>query len=481
LTDKAIALKPDNVWYLALQADLYRKSGRLKDCALVLEKLMALSPTEDEYPLELSMIYGQLQNYPKALEYARMLENRLGLSPEVVGQEKELLEAMGQKTEAGALIRRFSEAHKDDDEMQLIAAQFFIELQMIKEAKEVYSNIMARKPNDGRILLALADLSRMDKDRSKMMGYMEKAFSDPSLSIDLKIGVLLQMINDQQTDSTLKDPLLRLSDICSSVHPEDPKGWAVLGDILSIYDNYAAAATAYHKSIQTNKGDQKYLVWQQYLRVLTNLSRWNELKSECNKAIELFPNLPEPYYLKGIALQQNKEFEAAEKAFKAGLFFSGEDKEIQSQFYTGLGDAQHSQGKHAESDKSYDKALVAQPNNAYVLNNYAYYLSVRKVNLEKALEMSKKSLDLMPGNVSFLDTYAWICYQLGRLAEARIWIEKAISSSGNPSAEVHEHYGDILFRLHETETAVQQWTKAKELGGNSPELLKKITEKKLSE
>ncbi len=150
-------------------------------------------------------------------------------------------------------------------------------------------------------------------------------------------------------------------------------------------------------------------------------------------------------------------------------------------FYSRLGDTYHELKNHAESDKYYEKALALDPKNAFVLNNYSYYLSLRKENLEKAEKMSKLSNDLMPNQSSFLDTYAWVLYQMGRYEEAKVWIEKAIANSGSTNGVILEHYGDILFRLNKTQEAQEQWKKAKEAGGGSDFLDKKIADKKLYE
>jgi tetratricopeptide (TPR) repeat protein len=58
---------------------------------------------------------------------------------------------------------------------------------------------------------------------------------------------------------------------------------------------------------------------------------------------------------------------------------------------------------------------------------------------------------------------------------AKIYIEKAIEySEEEPSAEVLEHYGDVLFRTGDIEKALEQWRKSKEMGSDSSTLDEKI-------
>jgi len=100
-------------------------------------------------------------------------------------------------------------------------------------------------------------------------------------------------------------------------------------------------------------------------------------------------------------------------------------------------------------------------------DNNAYYLSLRKVNLSKAEEMSKKSNELEPNNSSYQDTYGWVLYQIGDYEEAKTWIAKAIDNHGKENGTLLEHYGDIVFKLGDTTTALEYWKRAKGEGGTT--------------
>ncbi len=132
-------------------------------------------------------------------------------------------------------------------------------------------------------------------------------------------------------------------------------------------------------------------------------------------------------------------------------------------------------------EEAYEKALEINPDNSYTLNNYSYYLSLRGENLEKAERMSKRSIQLDPGNPSSEDTYAWILFKLKKYRDAQTWIEKAISHNKNGSAVQIEHYGDILYHVGQKEKALQQWQKAISFGKASGKLELKINAKKYIE
>lgn len=114
-----------------------------------------------------------------------------------------------------------------------------------------------------------------------------------------------------------------------------------------------------------------------------------------------------------------------------------------------------------------------------MLNNYAYFLSLRNDKLDKASEMAAKANQIEPNQASYQDTYAWILYAQKKYTDARLWIEKAITNGGAKSGTILEHYGDILYQLNETDKAVEQWQKAKTLGDTSDKIDAKIKNKKL--
>jgi tetratricopeptide (TPR) repeat protein len=173
-----------------------------------------------------------------------------------------------------------------------------------------------------------------------------------------------------------------------------------------------------------------------------------------------------------------EKLDKAEKSFKRSLRFVGENNALEAQIYSSLADLYHKQKRFLEMDESFEAAIRVDPNNAYTLNNYAYFLSLRKDKLDLAKKMSRKSLDIEKDNASFLDTYAWINFELRLFTEAKFYQEQALANGKEDMAAIYEHYGDILFKLNETEKALTYWIKAKESGSKNKSLPIKISTKK---
>jgi len=107
-------------------------------------------------------------------------------------------------------------------------------------------------------------------------------------------------------------------------------------------------------------------------------------------------------------------------------------------------------------------------------------LPLRKVNLDKAEKMASLLIKNNPENPTFLDTYAWVLYVRGKYKDAKKVMEKVIST-GHASATHLEHYGDILFKLGDVNTAVQQWEKARGQNANHEPLDTKIANRRVYE
>jgi tetratricopeptide (TPR) repeat protein len=191
----------------------------------------------------------------------------------------------------------------------------------------------------------------------------------------------------------------------------------------------------------------------------------------CSPAVEYMPEALEFYYYWGIAHYQKDQHDEALEVFKKGVRQVSEnsDKNMVSDFYSIMGDLYHTKKMNVEAYAAYDSALVYKPDNIGALNNYAYYLSVEKKDLDKAEEMSYKTVKAEPTNNTYLDTYAWILFEKGKYAEARIYIDQALQNGGDKSSVVVEHCGDIYWMTGEQEKALEYWKQAEKLAAEPTE------------
>jgi len=479
---KASSLDPQNGWYLRLEADLLRQLGQQKEAIPVLRRLSKL-PKQEELAvlLDISMMYGEINQYAEAIKVLNEIEKISGPAPELSEQKRQYFTKMGKPDKAVEEIKKLNEAFPSDIDFILYLGQLYFEQKEYAKAKIEFEKALAIDAENGKIYFALADVTRVLKQDEQAFDYLRKAFGFSDVDIDLKVQVLLNLFEEFDRDPALRKLALDLSETLTKIHPADAKSWAIRADFLYHGRDYQGAVIAYKKAIDTDEAAQKYTVWQQYLLSLLETQQFVLLASESQKAVGLFPNQPVPFFLGGVALLQEKQYDASIELLRAGAKVVYGNTQLESQFYASLGDAYNAISKHEESDLSYDRSLRLNPNNALVLNNYSYYLSLRKVNLAKAEEMSRKSLSLEPKNPSYLDTYGWILYQLGKYDDAKKYINDAIAATSGDNGTLLEHLGDILYKLGEQEQALQLWLRAKTAGNTSDFIDRKIAEGTLYE
>jgi tetratricopeptide (TPR) repeat protein len=325
----------------------------------------------------------------------------------------------------------------------------------------------------------MADYYRKTGNKEKSFEELKLGFANPDLGVDAKVNILLSFYSINQIYTDLKDEAFILAKILVETHPGEAKSHSVYADLLLQDKKVTEARDEFLKVLTLDSS--RYVIWEEVMQLDLQLEKYDHLLDFGRTVMELFPEQPVPYLLSGIANNQLKNYDKAIKELNTGLKLVVNNDLLLSQFYMYLGDTYHAMKNLEESDKAYEKALGIDGDNAYVLNNYSYYLSLRNKDLDKAEKMAKKAVTLEADNPSFQDTYGWVLYKLGRFEEAKTWVFKAIQGNEAPSSEVLEHYGDILFKLGDVDQATEYWIKAKTKGPGSASLDKKIAEKKLYE
>ena len=94
---------------------------------------------------------------------------------------------------------------------------------------------------------------------------------------------------------------------------------------------------------------------------------------------------------------------------------------------------------------------------------------MEKKQLDKAEEMSYRTVKAEPNNATYLDTYAWILFEKGKYVEARIYIDQALLNGGDKSSVVVEHCGDIYYLNGEHEKAVEYWKQSEKMADKPEE------------
>ena len=475
----AVEVEPNNRWYRMVLADIYGLQRNYEAQAGQYAELEKIEPSNPEHSFNLAITLLQQNDLKGALKVYEQMEKQYGVIEEIALQKELIYLKLGSIDKATAELEKLIATSPDNVQYYVLLAELFMANDMTDEARMEYDRALELFPNAAEVHLGLAGFYEENGQYDKALKSYVIAFQNPDLNIDAKMGVILKYYERSGRDPNLKEDAFMLVEAVINAHPNNPKGYAVQGDFYLREQDGKKARESFRKSIDA--GATQYAIWQQVLLLDADMGDMKALLEESTAALELFPAQPLVYLLNGFALMADEQYESATEILESGREFAIGNKSLQAQFDSYLGDAYHHVGNDKKSDSYYEKALAFDSDNAVVLNNLAYYLSVRGEKLEKAEQYSKKSNELSPNNGTNQDTYAWVLYKLGRYDEALNWIQKAVSNGGGESVEVREHYGDILFKLGQTDAAVEQWEKARELGGASDLIEQKIREQKLYE
>jgi len=479
LAGKAVKLDRGNTWYKLFYAEVLQLDDKYKEAISVYEEITAAHPENLDYYYQLAALYMIAEKYQDAIKVYDKIEHQAGISEEISIQKEKIYLNLNELPKAQHELEALAAAYPDEVKYLSILAEFYMNNKMQEKGLEIYRKIEEADPGDPYVHMSMADYYRKIGNKQKAFEELKQGFANPNLDIDSKVNILLSFFDISKLPEDSKTDVLELAKTLIAVHPNDPKAHSIYGDLLVEDKRNENAREEFLKVIALDSS--KFLVWQEMLRLDVLLEKYDHLAVYGERAIELFPDQPILYLFTGLGYFQQKKYVEAVRSFKSGAKLVVNNDELEAEFYMYLGDTYHSLKDTAESDKAYQKSLQIKADNAYVLNNYAYYLSLRNQDLEKAETMAKKAITLEPANTSFQDTYGWVLFKLGRYDDAKTWVGKALDDKDGVSAEVMEHYGDILYKLGDTSQALEYWQKAKTKGPGSAVLDKKITEKKLYE
>lgn len=470
----AIKIDTDNKWYKIRLAQLYKYQGNYENYVLIYRDLLKTDPTNVDYFGELSAALTLLERYDEAIEVLNDIEKEIGIKEPISLQKQKIYFDTGKPKKGIEEIEKLAEAYPYEQRYWAMLAELYMKNNRSDDALKVYNKIVELNPKDPYVHISLSEYYTNKGDLEKSFEELLIAFENPELDIETKIQILSFWFEGKKRTEIVNNQARAIGNALIKTHPNSPRGYQLLGDVYYGEQKFAEAAKNFETSLAIDSSS--YFIWENLLlaEINTNQENYSKIGMLSERALKLFPEQPLLYYFSGVAFYTDKNYELALKRFETGSKFVVRNDALLEDFYNRIGDLQHLLGNNQAAYVTYDKILKINPNNSLVLNNYAYYLSLEDAQLEKALQMSAKSVELDSENPSNLDTYAWVFYKLGRYEDALKWIEKAIEKSEKPSGTLVEHLGDILYRLDRKQEAVQKWKEAKKIGETSEFIERKI-------
>ncbi|MFN5370895.1 MAG: tetratricopeptide repeat protein [Bacteroidia bacterium] len=469
---QAVKFDPENVWYKLSLASVYEQRGKNDKLLQLMQEIVKADAENFDNQYSLASAYAMNGKYDEAIKILDKLESQYGINDEFSNQKKALYLQMKKPEKAIAEVRKLMEAFPEEVSYRGMIAEIYEEMGKDDLALEEYEALVKADPDNAAVYFSLAEFYRRKGDNARSFDALKKAMQNPEAELDLKLQVLGSYYVLMEQFPELGAQAIELCTLMIQAHPESARAHGSYGELLLREGKSTEALAELETSLRLDKSS--FGIWNQLLLVLNDVRNFKRMEEVAAEAMELFPGSPVFYLYHGIASMQLKNYEKAIESLEAGATLTVSNNPLSAQFYASLGDCYHALNRHQKSDEAYEKALTFDASNTYVMNNYAYYLSLRKEKLDRALELSTRSNELSQGSASFLDTKAWIYFQRAEYDQAAIWIDKALEAGGMKSATIVEHKGDILWKQGKASDALDFWKKAKELGGSDEGLMRKI-------
>ena len=459
--EKAAALEPANTTYQETLANTYINQRQYDKAAWVLEQLYDKHRDRDDVLGLLIELYEEQHEYESAIAALTKLEMLEGKSERLSYAKSNFYTELGDKKAAIAEMKRLSDQYPNDQNYRgLYANTLFVNGQK-KKALEIYQDILRIEPENRNALMALLAYEKDEGDPDKADALTEKVLLSKNITSQDRVLLMRQEIGKSEQeggDSTRVLYLFRRM-------LEQPQMDADVAILCATYMN-----------LKQMPNDTISGVLEQVLRVAPDNASarlqlvsyaWQaedmpRIISLCQDARQYNPDEMAFYYYQGIAYYKQEKLDEALNAFQNGIGVITQESnpEIVSDFYAVMGDIMHQKGLDKEAFAAYDSCLQWKDDNFGCLNNYAYYLSEKEIQLDKAEQMSYRAIKAEPKNATYLDTYAWILFKQERYAEARIYIDQTLQCDSDTSAVLLEHAGDIYYYVGEKEKALEYWRQA---------------------
>lgn len=476
---KAYALDNTNKFYALLLAELYVKQKRYGDAEQLYEAMLKRGPENAEYGVELAAIYLFDDKPDKALETYNRVERDLGVNEEISRQKQRIYLKQNKIDKAVAEAEKLAQSEPGDPDYLLEGAELLVANDRNDEAIGWIDRALKLNPDLPQAHVLLADIYRKKGDTARVTEELNKVITNPNLEAGLKARILSSYADLTSNNAVAQQDALKMGEQLAKANPNDPKSQVMVADLFLQQGRKADARDAYARAARLD--GSVYEVWGALLQLDGELNQTDSLLKHSEEALEVFPTQGLFWYSNGSANLIKRRYQQSVDSFEESqkLLAATSSRELQTGILAQLGDAYNGLGNHEKSDEAYEAVLKVDPLNDHVLNNYSYFLSLRKEKLPRALQLSQKLVERHPTESTYLDTHAWVLYVSKDYAKAKQYLEKAVADPAGASGTILEHYGDVLYQLGESDKALEQWKRAKAKGGAGPELDRKIAAGKI--
>lgn len=475
--EAAATLEPNNDTYQERVAQMYIGTGDFAKATEAYEKLYKGHRDRDDVLGILVQLYRQQKDYDKMLDAINRLEQIDGESDQLSLMRMNAYELKGDAKGAYTTLKGLADSHPNDPNFKLMLGNWLMQHKRQEEAFNIYTSVLKAEPNNAMAQSCMYDYYNATGQDAQAKEMMDKLLLGKETPSDTRIEFMRNAIQQNEKSGGDSTQITKLFKQVQQVVPRD----TTVAQLKAAYytlkkfpkDSIDNALTQLLKLQPDNAGARIQLIQDKWPS-----QDWKAISLLSEPGMLYNPKELAFYFFTGLSRYYLKDDDGALDALKKGTAFINDQSnpDIVSDLYSIVGEIYHSKGLKQEAYAAYDSCLQYKPDNIGTLNNYAYFLCVDGANLEKAEQMSAKAIAAEPKNATYLDTYAWVLYKLGRYAEAKIYIDQTLKFSTDSTSDntLYDHAAEIYAKLGDYKSAASFCEQAIKHGGDAKALEKKI-------
>ncbi len=441
----AYRLAPETQWrrYISLLSESDAKAG-IRELERTIERL----PDDREVLDALVGAYAQQSQWKKAIRIQERICYLDGLNKQTCWTLYWLYVSSGQEKKALQLLDDYLKENPEDYSYQDFRAGVWLTIGEEERALQLFHEEEERHPDNPYILLSLANYHISKKDTALSKEYVLKALRSDSWGIAQKIKALQEADKKFAPQGVLMEQMLQEFAVD---YPLSEEVYEAQDKYYSEHGDYGKAKEALRQLTDINPNNSHS--WERWLNVTQEdtISTYEEYEYVIRNGFKHRGDDGQWYYWMAVLMLLKDETDSVVSYCEEGVQVTAKTHDgarYRLMMLSLLGDIYMGLGALEKAYQAYDEALLMAPESLYILNNYAYTLSMNNGDLRKAERMSRKTIEKEPDNATYLDTYAWILHLQGQDFLAEFYIKKAMENqvAGQEEKTIIEHYNIITHK-----------------------------------
>ncbi len=487
---RAVELDPDNIYYIEPLAAILLRKGCEEDALPLLERISELQTSRSDVLSHLAGLYARMGLIGEAISTYDRMEMLEGKMSQLSNEKFSLYMQLGDSASAFAELQSLCDEYPADLSYKIDMGYCYQQLGDFERALEIYDEVAAVDPDNVSLQMAMLDYYLMQGDDSLYNATRDSILYAPQTDTGKRVVLIQQMIQRMSPDSADTERIVERFEKVLRID-------SISVELLTMY----AAFSDYRQRPQgdiskimsriLNVEPDNEMATQWLLQYYAEQRDFEALEEICRRGMNYYPGELVYAYFLGMILMEDGRYDDALAVLDRGTSMRSPETRLSllSDAFTIKGDVYYAMEQHDKAFMEYDSALVYNKDNILCLNNYAYYLSLRNENLDKAEEMSYRTIRMEPENNVYLDTYAWILFMQEKYAESQKYMDKVVPldstehflmTDGHTTSAILEHAADIAWMNGDAQRAVYLWQLAVKRGDEdaTPLLQKKAKRKR---